>query len=85
MGGLNQEQLTAAATWPCLPTASSNNLAKAGPPPQSVDTVRQRRAARVSTGKPTHRQIELCYVGRGAGIDEAVFAQQAEAARRAVR
>ncbi len=78
--GSNPEQLIAAAHAACFSMAFSNNLAKAGFPPESVHTDASVQLRNID-GKPTIAKIELVTVGRVPGIDEAAFAEQAEAAK----
>lgn len=79
--GSNPEQLIAAAHASCFSMALSNNLAKAGTPPDSVHTEAS-VTLRPVDGVPTITRIELVTVGRVPGIDEATFVEQAEAAKR---
>jgi osmotically inducible protein OsmC len=78
--GSNPEQLIAAAHASCFSMALSNNLAKAGTPPDSVRTEASVQLRNID-GKPTIAKIELVTVGRVPGIDQAAFQEQAEAAK----
>ncbi len=78
--GSNPEQLIAAAHAACFSMAFSNNLAKAGFPPESVRT-EATVTLRPVDGAPTITDIALVTVGRVPGIDEATFRQQADAAK----
>jgi osmotically inducible protein OsmC len=60
--------------------AFSNNLAKAGFPPDSVHTDASVQLRNID-GKPTIAQIDLVTVGRVPGIDDAAFQEQAQAAK----
>ena len=78
--GSNPEQLIAAAHAACFSMALSNNLAKAGTPPESVQTDAT-VTLRPVDGVPTIARIDLVTVGRVPGIDEAGFQAQAEQAK----
>lgn len=78
--GSNPEQLIAAAHAACFSMALSNMLAKAGNPPDSVQT-NATVGIRQVDGSPTISTIALVTVGRVPGIDEATFKEHAEAAK----
>jgi osmotically inducible protein OsmC len=78
--GSNPEQLIAAAHASCFSMALSNELAKAGTPPDSVHTEASVQLRNID-GRPTIAKIDLVTVGRVPGIDEAAFREQAEAAK----
>ena len=78
--GSNPEQLIAAAHASCFSMALSNLLAQAGTPPDSVQT-EATVTLRPVDGAPTITKIALVTVGRVAGIDEATFVEQAQAAK----
>jgi osmotically inducible protein OsmC len=78
--GSNPEQLIAAAHAACFSMALSNMLAKAGNPPDSVQT-NATVSIRQVDGSPTISTIALVTVGRVPGIDEATFKEHAEAAK----
>ncbi|MEA3218177.1 MAG: lipoyl-dependent peroxiredoxin [Acidimicrobiia bacterium] len=79
--GSNPEQLIAAAHAACFSMALSNMLAKAGTPPESVQT-NATVTLRPVDGSPTITKIELVTIGRVPGIDEATFVEHAEAAKK---
>jgi osmotically inducible protein OsmC len=78
--GSNPEQLIAAAHAACFSMALSNMLAKAGNPPDSVQTDATVTLGMVE-GAPTITKVALVTVGRVPGIDEAAFIEHAEAAK----
>ena len=78
--GSNPEQLIAAAHASCFTMALSNLLAKAGSPPDSVQT-NATVTLRPVDGTPTITKIELVTVGHVPGIDEAAFVEHAKAAK----
>jgi len=78
--GSNPEQLIAAAHAACFSMALSSNLTKAGTPPESIQTDAT-VTLRLVDGTPTITRIDLVTVGRGPGIDEATFQEQAAAAK----
>jgi osmotically inducible protein OsmC len=78
--GSNPEQLIAAAHASCFTMALSNMLAKAGNPPDSVQTDAT-VTLRMVEGAPTITKIDLVTVGRVPGMDEATFAEHAAAAK----
>lgn len=78
--GANPEMLIGAAHAACFSMALSNMLAEAGTPPQSVRTEAV-VTLRPVDGVPTIATIALSTVGRVPGIDEATFAEQADAAK----
>jgi lipoyl-dependent peroxiredoxin len=78
--GSNPEQLIAAAHASCFTMALSNMLAKAGNPPDSVQT-EATVTLKIVDGAPTITKIDLVTVGRVPGIDAAAFAEHAAAAK----
>jgi lipoyl-dependent peroxiredoxin len=79
--GTNPEELLGAAHAACFSMALASNLAKTGNPPQSIHTTAHVQIDRVGEAwKIT--TIELNTAVRVAGIDEQVFQQQAEAAKK---
>ncbi|MEP7047885.1 MAG: OsmC family peroxiredoxin [Ilumatobacteraceae bacterium] len=78
--GSNPEQLIAAAHAACFTMALSNMLAKAGSTPDSVKTDATVSIRNID-GSPTIAKIELVTVGHVPGIDQATFAEHAEAAK----
>lgn len=78
--GANPEMLIGAAHAACFSMALSHMLAEAGTPPESVRTEAV-VTLRPVDGVPTITTIALATVGRVPGIDQATFAEQAEAAR----
>jgi osmotically inducible protein OsmC len=78
--GANPEQLIGAAHAACFSMALSNMLAEAGSPPDSVDTEAV-VTLRIVDGAPTITKIALTTVGRVPGLDQAAFAEHAEAAK----
>ena len=78
--GSNPEQLIAAAHAACFSMALSNMLAKAGNPPDSVQT-NATVTLRPVDGSPTITKIELVTVGNVPGIDEATFIELANGAK----
>jgi lipoyl-dependent peroxiredoxin len=78
--GSNPEQLIGAAHAACFSMALSSLLAKAGTPPESVQT-EATVTIRLVDGSPTITKIALVTVGRVPGVDEAAFAEQAKAAK----
>ena len=80
--GSNPEQLIAAAHAACFSMALSNDLAKAGHPPVSVQTDAT-VTLRPVDGAPTIAKIALVTVGRVPGLDEPAFVEHALAAKAA--
>jgi osmotically inducible protein OsmC len=78
--GSNPEQLIAAAHASCFTMALSNMLAKAGNPPDSVNTDAT-VTLRMVEGTPTITKIDLVTVGRVPGMDQTAFAEHAAAAK----
>ncbi len=78
--GSNPEQLIAAAHAACFSMALSNMLAKAGNPPDSVQT-NATVTLRPIDGVPTIAKIDLVTVGKVPGIDQATFTEHALAAK----
>ena len=78
--GSNPEQLIAAAHAACYSMALSHMLAQAGHPPASIRTDAEVTLGRVDDA-PTITRIALSTVGRVPGIDEAIFAEHAQAAK----
>ncbi len=78
--GSNPEQLIAGAHAACFSMALSNILAKAGNPPDSVQTDATVTLRQVD-GSPTITKIALVTVGHVPGIDEAAFIEHAQAAK----
>jgi lipoyl-dependent peroxiredoxin len=78
--GSNPEQLIAAAHAACFSMALSSALAKAGSPPDSVQT-EATVTLRTVDGTPTITKIALVTVGRVPGIDEAAFIELAQGAK----
>jgi lipoyl-dependent peroxiredoxin len=78
--GSNPEQLIAAAHAACFSMALSNLLAQAGHPPESVKTDAAVTLRRVD-GAPTITSIALVTVGKVPGLDEALFIENANAAK----
>lgn len=78
--GANPEQLIGAAHAACFSMSLSNTLAQAGSPPESVRTEAVVTLRQID-GAPTIAKIALTTVGRVPGIDEATFAEHAEAAK----
>jgi osmotically inducible protein OsmC len=78
--GSNPEQLIAAAHAACFSMALSNILAEAGSPPESVHTDAT-VTLRLVDGTPTITRIALVTVGRVPDLDEAAFADHANAAK----
>jgi osmotically inducible protein OsmC len=78
--GPNPEQLIAAAHAACFSMALSNMLAKAGNPPDSVQTEATVTLGPVD-GATTIARIDLVTVGRVPGIAEAAFVEHALAAK----
>lgn len=76
-GRTSPEELIAAAHSSCYSMALSNMLAKAGTPPQAIDT---RADVTFQPGEGI-TGIHLTVVGHVEGIDAAGFAEQAENAR----
>lgn len=78
--GSNPEQLIAAAHAACFSMALANLLAQAGSPAQSVHTDAT-VTLRPVNGAPTITNIALVTVGQVPGIDQATFAEHAQAAK----
>jgi osmotically inducible protein OsmC len=80
-GGLTSpEELLAAAHAACFSMASSNNLAKAGFPPERMDVTVEVTADKREAGW-TVLSSHITVRGRVPGVDEATFQQQVEAAK----
>lgn len=80
-GGLTSpEELLAAAHAACFSMASSNNLAKAGFPPERMDVGVEVTADKTNAGW-TVLSSRITVRGRVPGVDEATFQQQVEAAK----
>src|SRR2546430_5816399 len=80
-GGTSPEELIAAAHAGCFSMALSNGLAKAGHPPTRVDTTASVHLDKGEAGFSITR-IDLRTEAEVPGIDEAAFAEQAEAAKK---
>ena len=78
--GSNPEQLIAAAHAACFSMALSSRLTQAGNPPESVHTDAT-VTLRPVDGAPTITKIALVTVARVPGLDEAAFAEHAQAAK----
>jgi osmotically inducible protein OsmC len=78
--GSNPEQLIAAAHAACFSMALSNILAQAGHTPDSVHTDAA-VTLRLVDGVPTITKIALVTTGKVPGIDQAAFAEHAQAAK----
>jgi osmotically inducible protein OsmC len=78
--GSNPEQLIAAAHAACFSMALSNNLAKAGHTPDSVETHATVTLGSVD-GAPTITKIALVTVAKVPGLGDAAFQEQAAAAK----
>jgi lipoyl-dependent peroxiredoxin len=78
--GTNPEELIAAAHAGCFSMAFSNQLAKAGHPPESVKTTARVHIEKVEAGFAITK-IELQTRAKVPGIDEATFREKAEAAK----
>ena len=78
--GSNPEQLIAAAHAACFSMALSNALAQAGHTAESVHTDAT-VTLRPVDGAPTITKIALVTTGRVPGIDQAAFAEHAQAAK----
>ncbi|MEP7111892.1 MAG: OsmC family peroxiredoxin [Ilumatobacteraceae bacterium] len=78
--GSNPEQLIAAAHASCFSMALANMLAKAGNPPESVQT-EATVTLRMVDGAATITKIALVTVGRVPGLDAAAFNETALAAK----
>jgi osmotically inducible protein OsmC len=78
--GSNPEQLIAAAHAACFTMALSNALAQAGHTAESVHTDAT-VTLRPVDGAPTITKIALVTTGRVPGIDQATFAEHAQAAK----
>ena len=78
--GSNPEQLIAAAHAACFSMALASLLAKSGNPADSVHTDAT-VTLRLVDGTPTITRIALVTVGRVPGLDEAAFADHANAAK----
>jgi len=80
-GGLTSpEELLAAAHAACFSMASSNNLAKAGFPPEQMDVAVEVTADKREAGW-TVLSSHITVRGKVPGVDEATFQQQVEAAK----
>ena len=78
--GSNPEQLIAAAHAACFSMALSNNLAKAGHTPDSVEPHATVTLGSVD-GAPTITKIALVTVAKVPGLGDAAFQEQAAAAK----
>ena len=78
--GSNPEQLIAAAHASCFSMALANMLAGAGFPAESIRTDAA-VTLRMVDGAPTITRVALVTEGRVPGIDDAAFAEHAEAAK----
>jgi len=78
--GTNPEELIGAAHAGCFSMALSNNLDKAGYPPNSVETTATVHLEKTDAGQ-TITRIELVTRGDVPGIDSAEFVKQAEATK----
>jgi osmotically inducible protein OsmC len=78
--GTNPEELIGAAHAGCYSMALAALLTEAGNAPDSIDTTARVHFRQVE-GQPTITRIDLSTRGRVPGIDEAAFAQAAEAAK----
>jgi lipoyl-dependent peroxiredoxin len=78
--GTNPEELIAAAHSGCFTMALSAQLAEAGHAPTSIKTTARVQIRNVD-GLPTIDHITLETEGEVPGIDQATFAEQAEAAK----
>jgi osmotically inducible protein OsmC len=78
--GTNPEELIAAAHSGCFSMALSAQLAEAGHAPTSIKTTARVQIRNVD-GLPTIDHITLETEGDVPGIDQATFAEQAEAAK----
>ena len=78
--GTNPEELIAAAHAGCFSMALSAQLTEAGHAPNSVKTTARVQIRNVD-GLPTIDEIKLETEGDVPGIDQAIFEEQAEAAR----
>ncbi len=80
-GGLTSpEELLAAAHASCFSMAASNNLAKAGFPPERMDVSVEITADKREAGW-TVLSSRITVRGRVPGVDEQTFRQQVEAAK----
>jgi lipoyl-dependent peroxiredoxin len=79
--GTNPEELIAAAHAGCFTMALSLGLSQAGHAPEALHTDANVHLRQVE-GVPTITRIDLSTRGRVPGIDEAAFAQAAEAAKK---
>ena len=80
-GGLTSpEELLAAAHASCFSMASSNNLAKAGFPPERMEVTVEITADKTDAGW-TVQTSRIRVHGRVPGVDEETFQQQVEAAK----
>lgn len=80
-GGLTSpEELLAAAHASCFAMASSNNLAKAGFPPERMDVSVEITADKREAGW-TVLSSRITVRGRVPGVDEQTFREQVEAAK----
>src|SRR3954451_3619450 len=78
--GTNPEELIAAAHAGCFSMALSAQLSEAGHAPTSINTTARVQIRNVE-GLPTIDHITLETEGEVPGIDQATFAEQAEAAK----
>jgi osmotically inducible protein OsmC len=78
--GTNPEELIAAAHAGCFSMAFSNQLAKAGFPPDSVKTTARVHIEKGEAGFSITR-IELQTRAKVPGVDDATFREKAEAAK----
>ena len=79
--GTNPEELIAAAHAGCFSMALASGLAKAGHPPTRVDTTASVHLEKGDAGFSISR-IDLRTQAEVPGIDQAAFAEQAEAAKK---
>src|SRR5437016_10991480 len=79
--GTNPEELIAAAHAGCFSMALASGLAKAGHPPTRVDTTAAVHLEKGDAGFSISR-IDLRTQAEVPGIDQAAFAEQAEAAKK---
>lgn len=79
-GRTSPEELLAAAHASCFSMAFSNNLAKAGFPPERVEVGVRITFAKQDAGWTVMRS-DITVRGRAPGADQAAFAEAAEAAK----
>lgn len=80
--GTNPEELIAAAHAGCFSMALSSALTKAGTPPTRIDTTATVHIEKIDDAW-TITKIELTTDGEVPGIDQKVFAEAAEGAKKA--